>query len=223
MYEQSDEISPRSLHSYLRGERECHSIALMRSWLSTFREPESSVLEDLARRIAHAALSDADALKSTIRPNDDKEHTKRWFEIVFEFLYLYMHLTNRVADAELGQERRCKVQHQLYPLIVRPTMESIFGHWPQNLKDGIESDFSKYLNSSEIEYGDCKQLLDRDNPLSEDALFSKFAGIVCDLLGADKNNFTAYAGTFMRVIDLVLDSCNKLKLRETLREVGKEL
>lgn len=195
----------------------------MRSWLSTFRKPEITPVGDLAQRIVQASLCDAEALKSSILAKDEKDHTKRWFAVVSEFLCFYMHLANRFAYRVLSHEQRCKVQDRLYPLIIGPTIESMFGHWPQHLKDGIESDFMKNLDNSEIEYAACKQLLDRENPLAQEALFSKFAGNVCGLLGVEKSDPGAYAGTFMKVIDLVLGSFDKLNLEETLRAVGKEL
>lgn len=148
---------------------------------------------------------------------------QREVAVLCEFLYFFMHMTNRFAYGELGHERRCKIKDQLYPLIVRPTIESVFGHWPPNLKDGLESEFIEKLGHAESEYGACKQLLDRDNPLAEDALFPKFARNVCDLLGAEKSDAAAYAETFMRVLELSTDSFKQLDLRDTLRAVGKEL
>lgn len=195
----------------------------MRSWLSTFRKPEVSPIGNLARCIVQVSLSDADALKSSIRAEDDKDHTQRWFVVVCEFLFFFMHLTNRFAYGELGHERRCKVQDQLYPLIVRPTIESIFGHWPTKLKDGIETEFVEKLGAAEVEYAECKQLLDRDNPLAEGALFSKFAGNVCVLLGIEKADTSAYEETFKKVIELAVDSFSQLNLPETLRAIGKGL
>jgi hypothetical protein len=174
-------------------------------------------VRDLARRIVLAALRDAEALKSTIHAKDEKDCTKRWFAVVCEFLYFFMHMTSRFAYREFGHERRCKIQDQLYPLIIRPTIEAIFEHWPQNLKDGMESEFIENLGRAEIEYGECKQLLNRDNPLAQDALFSKFAGNVCEQLGAEKTDTAAYARTFMRVLELATNSFNQLDLPECLR------
>jgi hypothetical protein len=195
----------------------------MQSWLNTFRKPKTSPIGDLARHIVQESLTDAEALKPSIRAANNKDHTQRWLTILCEFLYLFMHLTNRFAYKELGHERRCKVQEQLHPLIVRPTIETIFGHWPTNLKDGMEREFFEKLNTTEIEYGECKQLINRDNPLSQDALFSKFAGNVCELLGVEKADTAAYADVFMKVFDLVIESYDKLNLSETIREVSKEL
>jgi len=87
----------------------------------------------------------------------------------------------------------------------------------------MEREFFEKLNSAEIEYGECKQLIDRDNPLSQDALFSKFAGNVCELLGLEKADTATYANTFMKVIDIAIDSFKELNLSETLRVAGKGL
>lgn len=195
----------------------------MRSWLNTFRKPEMPPVADLARRIVQASMTDAEALKASVQAKDEKDHTQRWFTVLCEFLYFFMHMTNRFAYAELGHERRCKMQDQLYPLIVRPTIEAIFGHWPQKLKDGMESDFIEKLGNAEAEYGECKKLLDSDDPFAEDALFSKFAGNVCELLGVDKSELASYAQAYMKVTSLAMDSFEKLNLPETLRAVGKEL
>lgn len=195
----------------------------MRSWLSTFRKPDVPPVADLARRIVQASMTDAETLKASIHAENDKDHTQRWFAVLCEFLYFFMHMTNRFAYGELGHERRCKIQNQLYPLIVRPTIESVFGHWPQRLKDGMETEFIEKLGNAETEYGECKKLLNRDDPFAEDALFSKFVGNVCELLGVDKSEFAPYAQTYMKVTSLAMDSFKELNLSETLRAVGGEL
>jgi hypothetical protein len=195
----------------------------MGSWSSTFRQPEVPPVSDLARHIVQISLSDADALKSSISATADKDHTQRWFAIVCEFLYFFMHLASRFAYRDFGHEKRCKMQDQLYPLIIRPTIETIFGHWPPNLKDGLETEFIEKLGHAETEYAVCKQLLNRDNPLSENALSSKFAGNVCILLGVEKANTTTYAASFMKVMELATDSFSQLALREKIRAIGKGL
>lgn len=195
----------------------------MRSWLSTFRKPEIPPVADLARRIVLASMTGAEALKASIHAENDKDRTQRWFAVLCEFLYFFMHMSNRVAYGELGQGPRCKIQDQLYPLIVRPTIESVFGHWPPDLKDKMESEFTEKLGNAETKYGECKKLLDRENPFADDALFSKFAGNVCELLGVDKREFATYARTYMKVTSLAMDSFKELNLSETLRSVGGEL
>jgi hypothetical protein len=195
----------------------------MRSWLSTFRKPELPPVGDLAHRIVQASLNDAEALKSSILSKDDKDRTRCWILVVCEFLYFFMHLTNRFAYRVLGHEQRCKLQDQLYPLVIRPTIESIFEHGTPDLKDRLENDFIQKLSDAELEYGECKQLLDPNQPLAQDALFSRFAGNVCALLGVEKSDPAAYADTLGKVMELALRSFNQLNLPETLQAVGKGL
>ncbi|UCD56981.1 MAG: hypothetical protein JSV16_14365 [Candidatus Hydrogenedentota bacterium] len=47
---------------------------------------------------------------------------------------------------------------ELGPLVLGPTIETLFADWPQNLKDRIEEDFYQSLNRAEIEYSKCKEL-----------------------------------------------------------------
>ena len=193
----------------------------MQSWLSTFREPDIPPIADLANRIVKASLNGAETLKPSLVAADEEDRTRRWFTVICEFLYFFMHLTNRFAYAELGHEQRCKIQKELYPLIVRPTIESIFGHWPPKLKDGLENDFVEKLNDAEVEYGECKQLLDSEHPLSCHALFPKFASNICELLGLEKSDVT-YLQTFMEVTTLALHSFTELNPPEAVRGLGKE-
>jgi thioredoxin reductase/Pyruvate/2-oxoacid:ferredoxin oxidoreductase delta subunit len=168
---------------------------------------------NLAHRIVEASLRDAEALKPSIHAKDDKDQMQRWFLVVRELLYFFMHLTNRFSSKELGHEQRCKVKDQLFPLIVRPTIDSIFGHWPTDVKDRMEKDLIEKFNDAEGWYLDCAQ---------KDALFSKFAEKVCVLLGTGKNH-PAYAETFMKTMNLALASFNQLNLPETLRAIGDDV
>jgi thioredoxin reductase (NADPH) len=167
---------------------------------------------NLAHRIVEASLRDAEALKPSIHAKDDKDQMQRWFLVVRELLYFFMHLTKRFSDRELGHEQRCKVRDQLFPLIVRPSIDSIFGHWPTDVKDRMENDLIERFNDAEFLYLDCAQ---------KDALFSRFAEKACELLGTGKNH-PAYAETFMKTMNIALDSFNQLNLPESLRAIAKE-
>jgi hypothetical protein len=193
------------------------------SWLSTFRKPEDSALASLAHNISKVALAGAEALKADIQASNDKVRIERWFLVFCEFLYFFMHIANRLAYKELGHAKRCKFQDELYPLLVRPNIEAIVGHWPANLKDGIERDFIEKLGDAEVEYGACKQMLDKDNLFSVDALFSKFASNICELVEAEKSDPVKYVATFQRVMDLGLDSFKELNLRDSIIAVSKIL
>ena len=195
----------------------------MRSWFSTFRKAELSPIALLAHRIVETSVKDAESLKVSISTADERDRRAKHWLILREFLYFFMHLSNRFAFTELGQEKRCKVQDELYPLLIRPTIEGLFGHWPPDTKDAMEEQFVRKLNESEIEYTKCKKIMDPDNPLSEDALIAKFAGRVCGGLEFEQNDSALYVDTYMKAVGLALDSLDWLNLPETLRVINKEL
>jgi hypothetical protein len=193
------------------------------SWLSTFRKRELTPLAVLAQNISRVAFAGAEQLKPHIQSLDEQKRMERWFLLVCEFLYFFMHMANRSAFKELGHAKRCKFQDELYPLLVRPNIEAICGSWPTDLKDRLERDFTEKLGDAEIEYGACKKMLDNDNPLTQDALFSKFACNICELVEAKVSDSASYTSTFMKAIDISLESYNELNLSEAVVIIGKEL
>ena len=129
-----------------------------------------------------------------------------------------MHMANRIAFGKLGNERRIKLQDELAPLIIDPTIKSLFGHWPQKSKERIKSDFCEKLNDTEIEYSDCKELLSKDNPFSDKALFSKLAKNVAELSGHPNN-----PEMLIQIITLSVNAWKNMKLEELVDAIGKEL
>ena len=168
---------------------------------------------NLAQRIVEASLRDAEALKPSIHAKDDEDQIQRSFLVVRELLYFFMHLTDRFLSKELGHEQRCKVKDQLFPLIVRPPIDAIYGQWSTDVKDRMENHLIERFKDAEIWYLDCEQ---------KDALFSKFAEKVCVLLGTGKDH-PAYAKSFMKTMNLALASFNQLNLTESLRAIGEEV
>jgi hypothetical protein len=187
------------------------------SWAKTVREPEFPAVAGLARQIVEASLKDAEALKAFIDPTDEKDAFVCLYMTVCEFLYFFLHLTNRFAYAELGHEARCKVQEELYPLIIRPVIESILGDWPADRKKRLQGEFIQSLNNSELEYGECKKLVNSDNPYAGDALFSKFADRVCETICGEKIETKRLLDIHPKATQLAFDSFKALNLSETLR------
>jgi hypothetical protein len=192
------------------------------SWFGTFRKPQHPAVVALAEKITRASLTVAESLKPYIRAPDDKTRMLCWWSVTCEFLYLFMHVANRFAFKHLGHAKRCKFQNEIYPLIARPVIEVIFGHWPSHLKDGMESEFRENLNNAEMEYGTCTYF-DSDDPFSQTDLFPKFASHVCELLGVEKGNTAGYRATFMKIAGLFLAASEEVKLDEAIVAVGKEL
>lgn len=148
----------------------------------TDAEKNNMPLCRLGNAIAVASACCADQMKKFIQ--DDTEKVHRQSLVYFEFTYFFMHLTNRVAFRVLGNERRIKLQDELWPAAVHATIESLCGNWPPDMKEKIKHEFVEKLNDAEVEYSKC-QLRSSDNPLSSDSngLFPKLGRNVAELAG----------------------------------------
>jgi len=187
------------------------------SWFNTFKKNESAIGE-LSNVIFKNSLDCVEALKDYLNYSTEKEKQEKWIYVLFEFIYFFMHMTNRIAFGKLGNKRRIKLQDELAPLVIDPTIKSLFDHWPKKLKEGIKSDFYEKLNDAEIEYSDCKELLIKDNPFSDKALFSKLAKNVTELSGHSNN-----PEMIIQIITLSVDIWKNMKLEKLVDAVGQEL
>lgn len=131
------------------------------NWINLFKKNKSAVAE-LSQVIFEDSLFCAESLKKDLENRfgkDSKDFNAKYTPVLFEFLYFFLHHTNRMAFTQLGQEKRTKLQNEIVPLIAETTIETLLGHWPQNFKIGVKDEFYRNLNSRELEYGSCKELL----------------------------------------------------------------
>jgi hypothetical protein len=166
--------------------------------------------------IVQAAKTCSEKLKSNINaPEKEKQQAEMY--VFFEFVYFFMHLTMRSAFSQLPEPQIRRLQSYLGPLICSTAIDSFVGHWPENLKKGMHSDFYSKLNDAEIEYSSCKELLS-EKPFTGNGLFEKLGLIVADLSGQQMNPVT-----IMLVIECSLDAYKSMNLDSLVSEAGKTL
>jgi hypothetical protein len=95
--------------------------------------------------VGTAAFRCADALKAEIK------HPDTWVHVCAEFIYFFMHFVNRSALSNLGHERRIGLQDKLGPLVAKTFVTTLFEHWPEERRRGIEREFFENFNNSEAE------------------------------------------------------------------------
>ena len=147
-------------------------------------ERQTAPLRELGKALQVASAQCANEMKRWI--TDDAEKIQRESLVYFEFVYFFMHITNRVAFRILGHERRTKLQEELGPAMVHAVVESLCGHWPGEMKERIKHEFFEKMNDAEVEYSACP-LQSSDNPLGSNALFPLLARHVADLAGSPDN------------------------------------
>jgi hypothetical protein len=180
-----------------------------------------SALVHLSNTIYEFSAMCADSLKSELEDKfgkDSKEFHSKYVEILCEHMYFIIHLTNRSAFSQLGEQKLNKLQERLYPLVVNTTIETLYPHWPNNIKNGIRNDLYGNINSAELEYSKCKRLLPEKGETLKDSLFWELGKNIARLSGHEFNivSVTRYAhGSVNYFINT--------KLFELIDLVGKEL
>ena len=178
-------------------------------------------IADLSRVIVDNSYKCGQQLKSQIAEKygkDSKESRMAGVRVQYEFLFLFSHLTMRLAYSILGTEKARNLQGFFGPLSAYISTESWFGHWPEELKKGLNADFFTNMNIADIEYAKCKENLIKGEPFSDNALFSKLAKNVADIIGHSNEPFT-----IMNIIKITVDSLCNIKLQELIKNASSDL
>jgi len=129
--------------------------------LNSFKNNDLAAMQ-LAIKIFDNSVLCAESLKQDLGEKfkkDSKEYHQKYTEVLFEFLYFHLQLTDRIGFNDLGHEKRQKLNDVIGPLVVDSMIKTLFGHWPSHLQDGIKKDFYENLNNAQIEYSECKSLM----------------------------------------------------------------
>src|SRR5690349_10591079 len=102
--------------------------------------PESSSpIVALAEAIVAAAGRCAHPLKALTTAADEKERQHRDVLVLNEFLYFFLHLTNRHGYA-YGESTGRPLQDALAPIVIPAFIQACFGHWPARQREGIQAE-----------------------------------------------------------------------------------
>jgi hypothetical protein len=156
-----------SFFSKLFGSKQQHQLAQMREEVEKRAEP----IVFLGDAIFESALVCAEAIRPQIDFPSEREREMQWVFILYEFVYFFMHMTNRAAYRVLGQDSRTRLQEELGTSIPVAVTEAICGHWPAELKSKLVGEFFQNLNNAELEYAECKQIFSES--LAEDAILTR--------------------------------------------------
>jgi hypothetical protein len=174
---------------------------------------------DLALAIGRAGFSCGEAMKPHVHYESEDKITEQWIYVCFEFMYFFAHMTDRVAFAQLGYERREKLLAILGPLIAEPAIEAFFGHWPDDLKAKMLSEFYQKMNDAQLDYSTCHELISKDNPITGNALFSKLARNVAELCGDSPTDPAAHIVPY----GVAIEAWGQLHLDKHIEAVEKVL
>ncbi len=180
-------------------------------------------LQNIELAIFVAAQACQRELRSLIVETDDKARQLRELELMYEYIYFFMHLTMRRCFGLLGDMSRQRLQDFLMPEIIFTSVESACGNWLEERKEGVRFEFVNNINSAEHEYGACTELLSaEDITFKGNSLFSILVRNVSEELGSDPNPIHSLV-TMMHVLDVSIKACEAMKLEKLVRKASRAI
>ncbi|PKK82324.1 MAG: hypothetical protein CVT49_14180 [candidate division Zixibacteria bacterium HGW-Zixibacteria-1] len=176
---------------------------------------KNAPVKALSKAILDGSLAMAEEIRPSMEFNTKEESDNNWVYVLFEFQYLLFHLVSRYAAIHLGPEKRSDLLEDIAPLVIQPTLNAIFGHWPDDLKTKINSEYYENLAKSEYDYGTCKQVWsDEEVDDMNDVVIYRFAKNVANLMGNPHN-----PGLILDVQRTLIKGLNLIQFNTLLEKV----
>jgi hypothetical protein len=182
-------------------------------WAKTFKRNKT---DELAEALVSNAHSCTEQIMAGLRPVTKKERDTIWYQVLCEFLFCFLHLTDRLAFSVLGAEKRSQLLTPLGELVAKLHVETYLGHWPADMKTRIESEFIENLDNAQIEYSSCTELISEDKPFSKDAVISRLAFNVAEITGNPNDIAELVAPT-----ELAVSAVAEMNLRQLIENTTK--
>jgi hypothetical protein len=100
---------------------------------------------------------------------------EQFYEVFFEYLYFFIHLTDRVAFALLCDPARHGLMDELGEFAVLLSVRSLFSSLSDEEKDSMFQECMGFLNTATKEYSCFQRLLAKANEVTKDTLFWEFS------------------------------------------------
>lgn len=122
---------------------------------------DDSPIAALAAAIEEAALRCAEPLQQWMNFPTDEEQKEKWLQIVWEHVFLLMHLVNRNAYGTLDETTHRRLMGELAPLVVMPLAQELSESRPDDIRQRTAKEAYEGLNASEREYAECERFLEK--------------------------------------------------------------
>ena len=142
------------------------------SWSDTFKK---DVRLDYINEIFGSSVAAADAIRALAEDKSFKQNkyglsnTER-VQILFEFIYFYLHLTDRLAFGHMDEERRATFMTELEQICISSTVNAICHEWPEDSKERIKKECMENFRASMEEYSRYQELVPKEKEGRENTL-----------------------------------------------------
>ena len=152
--------------------------------------------------------------KKDINQNKYNLSDTEWFSILFEFIYLYLHLTDRFAFGHMNEEQRGSLMIELEELSITAAVDAVCLGWPEDKKERIKEECMGNFYISVAEYSKCKKWLPKKDEGAKDTLLWEFGKTIAKL--AEQEHAVIFKLT---VAQTVTNSLKDLDIKSFIKRV----
>jgi hypothetical protein len=160
----------------------------------------------ISQAIFEKSVLAGEVLRVDISYPTEAEKNMMWSFIVFEYIYLFLHLVNRELFYSKLRDRRTDIMHNLGTFTVDISIKTMYEKLPPDREREARNDFIDRAQIVELDYGACKELLSKDEPFSDKAVFSRFGKEILK-----RANTPEDTTVMLKVMDLAMNSWIELR------------
>ena len=171
----------------------------------------------LSNRILEASSMNAEAVKKFYEEHNDEElEIDAWklWEIIFEFEFLFLHVTDRMSFDIHDQDRRSVFMDRLIEVTVNSTINTAFPRLGLDESGNLKSSMLKDYNANQYEYGQYRKMFPGKNESSKDTVFWEFGKNVAKRIGEPTD-----ISYIMLSMELAVASLKYLDLNNILQSI----
>ena len=134
------------------------------------------------------------------------------FLILFEFIYFYLHLTDRFAFGHMNEEQRGSLMIELEELCIAAAVDAVFLKWPEDKKEKVKAECMGNFYISVAEYSKYKKWLPEKDEGAKGTLLWEFGKKITELAGQELSFKLA-------VMQIVTNSLKDLDIKSFINRV----
>lgn len=185
-------------------------------WFDTFKK---DFREDYLNKIFRNSIEDANAIRRLAEDKSFEQNKQglsdtEWLSIAFEFIYFYLHLTDRFAFEHMNEEQRAVLMTGVEKICISSAVNAICHEWAGDLKEKTKKECMENFYVSMQEYSKYKKWFAEKGKGTKNTLFWEFGKVIAKLAG--RENDIRYV-TFC--IEIVINSLKDLDIKSFIEEV----
>ena len=123
-----------------------------------------------------------------------------WSSIVFEYIYFFLHLTDRMIFTYFSEEQREEIMKSLEEYSIFSSVEAIYKGYPQDTLGKIKSECLDNFNVSQSKYSKYKKMYFEKNESPKDTLYYEFSKNIANLSGKENDILVVSSVAFNEAI-----------------------